>query len=161
MASYPGAIPTFTTKLNNVDNILAGHVNDPQDEIIAIASALGTNPNVSPAPTAGYVSGAATWNNVADRLENIEAGIGGDSHNQYVKVTGGSTIAPATTGTVGLTVAAIPGQTASLMEWKDSSGTVKTSINNAGVLVVDGVVVPTSSDIEELKAVSWLGIGLF
>lgn len=162
MPAYPGAIPSFTQKLNNVDNILAGHINDPQDEIIALASALGVSPNVSPSTSTitGYVSGPATWNNVADRITNIEYGVVGDVHTQYVRVTGGSTIVPSTTSTTGVIVKAATGQTANLQEWQDSSGAVVTSIDNTGALKVGGNLVPAVADIEELKAASWLGIGI-
>jgi len=42
-ASYPGAIKSFTTKTNNVDDVDAAHINDIQDEIEAIETALGAD----------------------------------------------------------------------------------------------------------------------
>lgn len=42
-ASYPGAIKSFTTKVNNVDTVDASHVNDLQLEVTAIETALGVS----------------------------------------------------------------------------------------------------------------------
>ena len=43
-AAYPGAIASFTTKQDNVDTIFADHVNDLQDEMVAVQNELGTDP---------------------------------------------------------------------------------------------------------------------
>ena len=43
-ASYPSAIKTFTTLVDGVDDVLAAHQNDPNAEITAIETELGTNP---------------------------------------------------------------------------------------------------------------------
>lgn len=43
-ASYPSAIKTFTTLVDGVDDVLASHQNDPNAEITAIETELGTNP---------------------------------------------------------------------------------------------------------------------
>lgn len=40
-ASYPTSIKSFTTKTNNVDDVDAAHINDLQDEVVAIETALG------------------------------------------------------------------------------------------------------------------------
>lgn len=42
-ASYPGAIKSFTTKTNNVDDVDAADMNAVQDEINAIETELGIN----------------------------------------------------------------------------------------------------------------------
>jgi hypothetical protein len=44
-SEYPGAIKTFTVKQDNVDDIMASHMNDVQDEISAIQTELGVNPS--------------------------------------------------------------------------------------------------------------------
>lgn len=44
-SSYPGALDSFTTKTDNVDAILASHVNDLQNSVVAIQTELGTNPS--------------------------------------------------------------------------------------------------------------------
>lgn len=43
-ASYPSALKTFTTLVDGVDDVLAAHQNDPNAEITAIETELGTNP---------------------------------------------------------------------------------------------------------------------
>ncbi len=43
-ASYPSAIKTFTTLVDGVDDVLAAHQNDPNAEITAIETELGTHP---------------------------------------------------------------------------------------------------------------------
>ena len=40
-ASYPSAIKSFTTKVDNVDDVEAEHINSLQDEVVAIQTALG------------------------------------------------------------------------------------------------------------------------
>lgn len=47
MTYYPGTTPTFTTKTNKVDLVDASHVNDLQNEVVALATELGTNPSES------------------------------------------------------------------------------------------------------------------
>lgn len=42
-ASYPGSIKSFTTKVDAVDDVLAAHVNDLQNEVVAVETALGVN----------------------------------------------------------------------------------------------------------------------
>lgn len=42
-ASYPGSVKSFTTKTNYVDLVDASHVNDLQDEVVAIETELGTD----------------------------------------------------------------------------------------------------------------------
>lgn len=42
-ASYPGTIPSFTTKVDNTDINFAADINRVQDEIRALAQELGTN----------------------------------------------------------------------------------------------------------------------
>ena len=45
--TYPGAITSFTTKTDNVDDVLAAHMNAVQTDITAIETTLGTNPHAS------------------------------------------------------------------------------------------------------------------
>lgn len=42
-ASYPGSIKSFTTKTNYVDLVDASHINDLQDEVVAVETELGTD----------------------------------------------------------------------------------------------------------------------
>ena len=43
--NYPGNIDSYTDKVNNQDTIIAAHVNNLQDAIVAIETELGTNPS--------------------------------------------------------------------------------------------------------------------
>ena len=42
-ASFPTSIKSYTTKVDGVDYPLAAHINSPQEEIVAIETALGVN----------------------------------------------------------------------------------------------------------------------
>lgn len=46
-ASFPTSLKSFTTKTDDVDDVLASHVNDMQDEIVAIETALGAGLSTS------------------------------------------------------------------------------------------------------------------
>jgi len=88
MASYPSGIvttSTFTIKANTLDIIDASHPNLIQEEVIAIETALGTNPAQSTNGSGTYVSAATPFGTVNARLNNHEIGIIGDVHTQYVK----------------------------------------------------------------------------
>lgn len=43
-ADYPGTLPSFASKTDAVDYVMADHINDVQNEIVAIATELGTDP---------------------------------------------------------------------------------------------------------------------
>jgi len=45
-ASYPRAIKVFTAKHDYTDDVMAAHVNDLQDEVVALETILGVNPNL-------------------------------------------------------------------------------------------------------------------
>lgn len=134
-ATYPSSVRSFTTKVNNIDIIDAAHPNVLQEEVVAIESTLGVNPQVSSGLTGSYVSASTTFPTVSARLDNIERGISGDTHTQYVRVAGGSTITTPSSTTVPLTVQGTTGQTANLQEWRNSSGVVVAAIAANGVLV--------------------------
>ena len=82
MASYPSSVKTFTTKVDGVTTVAAADVNDVQGEIVAVETALGTNPATSVLGTASigtYSSAPGALSNVSARLQNLEAGLTGDS----------------------------------------------------------------------------------
>lgn len=92
VAFYPGQIVNFgADEADFTSTIYAAHPNDLRAEVVAIETILGINPNVatSPLPSGSWVPGA-TFSSVNTRLANIEQGIVGDSHTQYVKNTGGT-----------------------------------------------------------------------
>ena len=96
MASYPSGIVStavFTTKANTLDIIDASHPNLIQEEVIAIETALGTNPAQSTNGSGSYTSAATAFGTVTARL--------GDVHTQYVKkVDGVVTTASTSSGVV-------------------------------------------------------------
>ena len=79
MSDYPGAVDSFATKVDNVDDVLAAHVNDLQAAVVAVQNELGTDP-------------AGDHATVKARLEGIESG--------YLLVPDTWTYASATTITV-------------------------------------------------------------
>lgn len=68
MATYPSAIKSFTTKTDNVDYPAAAHINDPQAEITAIETELGT------LPKGGSADVTTRLNTMDTRDTNIESG---------------------------------------------------------------------------------------
>ncbi len=90
-ASYPGSIKSFTSKTDSTDVIRASHINDLQDEVVAVETELGIT--VSPAA-----------NSVRERLDSLEAAdLGLDVKNSCLVAT--TTALPACTyanGTAGL-----------------------------------------------------------
>jgi hypothetical protein len=125
-ASYPGTVQSFTTKVDGTSIIYAAHPNLLQDEVVAIESILGVNPHID--------ASSVNYGSVDARLRNIETGVTGDSHTQYVKVAGGSTITISTATTKGVIVKGAASQTANLQEWQNSSGTVLADVDAAGNL---------------------------
>jgi hypothetical protein len=68
------------------------------------------------------------------RLNNLEQGVL-DGVIRRVRTTGGSTITPGATNTVGLAVTATSGQTANLLEIRNSSNSLVNSFNSSGQFV--------------------------
>lgn len=151
-AVYPGSVRTFTTKVNNVDIIDASHPNVLQEEVVAIQTIMGVNPQVSSGGVGVFVSVPTTFSSVSARLDNIERGITGDVHNQYLRNTGGSQVNIATAVTVGLSIQGVAGQTANLQEWKDSTGNVVAAISPTGDLLESGSVI----EHDNLYILSWV-----
>ena len=153
-AYYPGNIKSdFTTKVNNTDLVDASHPNLLQNEVIAIETYLGVNPHVGTRTytTSGFTTGTSHAS-VAARLTNLEVGITGDVHTQYVKLVGGSTITNSLTSVVGLTVKGASGQTANIQEWENSSGTALAYITADGGLVDTKV----TQDIDNLYVLTYV-----
>lgn len=103
VASYPSSIRVFTTKVNVTEIIDASHPNSVQEEVVAIQTALGTNPATSTTPSSSgtFIATSTAFNNVAARLANLEIGVVADTHTQYVKkVDGAVTTASTASGVV-------------------------------------------------------------
>jgi len=139
-ATYPQQVVNFgLDKVNNVDLIQAADPNTLRAEVLAIEAAIGVTPSLST-----NALSTSTWHNdgrdfgtVIARLANIEIGVVADTHTQYLRNTGGSTLTPATASTVGLTVVAAASQTADLTQWQNSSGTIITRVGSDGNLYVN------------------------
>jgi len=75
MTTFPGAIVSFgQNHVDYSDTIYAAHVNNLQDEVVAIETKLGTALVTSTwSGTPSEVT--TTWTNVAERINNIEIGL--------------------------------------------------------------------------------------
>jgi hypothetical protein len=143
-ASYPSSVRPFTTKTNILSVIDAADPNSLQEEVVAIETTLGINPalSTSVSPTDVFVSSSSQYSTVSLRLANLERGIVGDSHTQYVKKVGNETIVNAVPSNVAITVRGATNQTANLTEWKTSAGTTVASISSAGQVTASRVEAP-------------------
>jgi len=146
-ASYPNNVKSFTPKVNVVDLIQAADPNSLFDEVTAIESVIGTTPSVATAATSsGWANTATDYTTLNGRLANIEKGIVADTHTQYVKKVGGSEIIINSAAVVGLAITAATSQSADLMQWKNSSGTVVTRVGPDGILYAAGGQVGSGTD---------------
>jgi hypothetical protein len=150
-ARYPANTMVFDYRTNVTDLIQAQDVNVLYDEVSAVGSTLGLNPNVSATwGSSSFSTGTTSWASVAARLQNIEHGVY-TGVNGRVHTGGGSTITPATTSTVGLVIKATSSQSANLFESQTSgSSTAVTKIDKDGILYYNGSVVSTLSGTETL-----------
>jgi hypothetical protein len=146
-ASFPTVVktwsPTDETYPRNLETVLASHVTQTYFEITAIEQELGAGglrtsvvDNATPfnVSTSGNV-----WGSMRLRLNNLEQGVL-DGVTRRVRTAGGSTITPGAIGTVGLAITATSGQTANLLEIRNSSNAVVNRFNASGqfVGVIDG-----------------------
>jgi len=73
VATFPAGIKIFTTRVDLLDIVLAGHVNEIYEEIVAVQQVLGVNPGASAAR-------ATTYGTVDARLEALESGYAQTGH---------------------------------------------------------------------------------
>jgi hypothetical protein len=140
-ASYPLSIRTFTPKVNLQDLVVAEDVNGVYEEVTAIETQLGAG-GVATSPTWGsatFSTAVTNHGSLRTRLTNIEAGVF-TGVTARVSTAGGSTVTPSSAATRGVIIRAAASQTASLLEFQNSSGTVTGSVNAAGAFVgvIDG-----------------------
>jgi len=142
MTEYPARVKSWTARRDLQDLVVAADVNTIYDEVTAIEQNLGAG-GVSESPTWGsntFNSTTSAWNNLHDRLINIEAGVF-TAFTDRVNTDGGSTIQSLTNSTTSLAIRAKSGQTANLLEFKDSSNNVIAAVSTTGALnvtVIDG-----------------------
>jgi hypothetical protein len=139
-ANYPASIKVWTPKVNLQDLVVSEDVNTVYEEIEAMQRQLGVGPGgltISGewGASGDFSSATTTWTSLRARLQNIENGVFFAASRR-----GGSVIAPSGAAVVGLTVRAASGQTANLLEVRNSSNQVVSSFNSAGNLIgtIDG-----------------------
>lgn len=142
-ASYPSSVKVFPTHVNVTEVIDAGHPNTIQDEVVAVETTLGVLPSLSSTPSSsGTFNGTSTlFNNVSDRITNVETGVVADTHTQYIRKTGdtANVIQPALNTTKGLVIKGAASQSANLLELQNNSGVVVAYIDASGNLTANNV----------------------
>lgn len=144
-ASYPTAVQSgFVVKTDLADHILANDVNALQDEVFAVETTLGANVHVSTSPSTGGTFNATStvFASLGARLANIEIGIVGDSHSQYVKGTGGAVVTTSNNAVIPFTVQGKAGQTADIFKVISSTGTIYLQVTSTGAVNVLGQSLP-------------------
>lgn len=137
--AYPAAVKVWSpTELNYPQNlktiVYAEHVTTIYDEVTGIEQHLGEGGvATSPSWGGGFSTATTSWGTLKDRLANIEKGVYEGKFGS-VSTSGNSTVTPTSTSIVNLTLKAYASQTASLLEFKDSSGTVLNSVSASGTL---------------------------
>jgi hypothetical protein len=135
-ADYPAGTKPFQNKTDYTQIIVAEHINSLQDEVIAIENYVGPMPHVSAGYTGTFDDVTTTFSSLASRVANVEKGIKGDVHTQYLKFTGG-TLQPSNATGVPLTLQGFTSQTADLLRFRNSAGTTLTKVDAAGKLFVN------------------------
>lgn len=136
-ASYPASIKTFTKKRDLLDIVLAADINLVYDEVTAIEQKLGTYPGTNTGWSGTFDQVTLVWPTVRERIQNIEYGLF-TAFNDRVKTSGGSTLEPALTNVIGLTLKAKAGQTVDLFQARNQANTPITTIDENGVLKING-----------------------
>lgn len=136
-ASYPGSVVQFVNKQDFVDVVDAGDINSAYAEISSLETTVGTNPHISSAanPTVTFIAAATTFSSLSARLANVENGVVGDSHSQYVHRSGGDAITPSATSGVGLVFKAVANQTGNHTEWRDANSNLLSAVGADGTLL--------------------------
>lgn len=154
-ASYPASIKTFTKKRDLLDIVLAADINLVYDEVTAIEQKLGVYPATNTGWSGTFDQTTLAWPTVRERIQNIEYGLF-TAFNDRVKTSGGSTLEPALTNVIGLTLKAVAGQTVDLFQARNQSNNPITTIDENGVLKINGseAVTLTGSQTLSNKAIS-------
>ncbi len=149
-AVYPSTIKTFNRRRDLLDVILAADINQVYDEVTEMQTVMGA---FITARASGWSSGtfseATSWSTLKARIENIETGLY-TAYNNRIQASGGGTITPGTTSTVGLILQAISSQTADLLQVKNASGTTVAKIDKDGAIKVGSNTVATVAGTETL-----------
>jgi len=135
-ADYPAGTKPFQNKTDYTQIIVAEHINSLQDEVMAVQNYVGSMPHVSGGYVGTFDDVTTTFSSLASRVSNIEKGIKGDVHTQYLKFTGG-TLQPANAATVPLTLRGFTSQTADLLSFRNAAGTVLTKVDKDGKVIIN------------------------
>lgn len=143
VASYPGTIRVFTSKTDIVDTVYADHPNSLQDEVVAVQTTLGLNPQISttPNPSGSFNAVSTNYASLAARLANIETGILADTHNQYLKKGGGDVVQSAAASTIPLRLRGAANQSADMLQLLSGAGTTVAAFSADGSLSVNNLTV--------------------
>jgi len=115
---FPNQVRSLSPVTDLVSIVDASDVDSLQQEVLSIETALGTAATTNPLVSTftgtwtTTMNGGTSWNTIADRLLNIEAGLvnGVGTASNYVSKSGGSTISVTTsTGAPGLTLVTTSG----------------------------------------------------
>jgi hypothetical protein len=136
-ASYPQGVKSFSTKVDFTDLVLAEHVNTLQDEVRALQATIGTDPQVSSGWVGTLDKTTQTWASLKARIANLEYGVVNDSHTQYIHNTGNDTIQASGATVVPLQLKGFTSQTADLLRFANSAGTVLTKVDKDGKVIVN------------------------
>ena len=124
--------------------VYARHVTQLYDEVTAVQQELGAGTgglktSVLPNPGSFTTIDGNVWGSLRLRLNNMEQGVI-TGVTRRVSTVGGSTVIPSAANIVGVAIRAATSQTANLLEFRDSSGTVVNRFGSDGLLagVIDG-----------------------
>lgn len=146
--AYPTNFAQFTTKRNTFDTIDASDPNSIQSEVLAIENAIGLNPALSSAPSSTdvFIKISNQFQTLNDRLNNIESGIVGDSHTQYIRRTGNEAIINTAPNNIPLIIQGANSQSGDLQRWISSTGVVLASVSANGTFNAKSVVSTDSNN---------------
>jgi len=92
-AVFPGAVKTYTNKIDGTSVVLAADINSVQEEVNAIETAVGINPATTSLGGSVGTFSLTPPSSVAGRLANLEAGLTSDiSSSSFNGATDGSHI---------------------------------------------------------------------
>jgi hypothetical protein len=121
-ANYPNTIKIWDPVVNLQDLVVAEDVNTVYEELEAVQRQLGAGGVATSAiwGSTGDVNTSTTnWGSLRARIQNIENGV-----FFAVSARGASVIQPSDVARVGLTIRAATGQTANLLEIRNSSNQI-------------------------------------
>ena len=132
---YPGAIDSFDTHVDNVDDVMAADVNDLNDAVVATQTALA-------------VSGWSTWTPTVDQNGAVAATVTQARYKIVNKICHTEVQLNVTAAGDAGEIIIIGGQGAAIQpEWTGGSAIIGTVyVSDTGTALYPGVVVATAAD---------------